>query len=420
MKSTIKRITSLLLVFCLLSTLTVTTMPTSTTIVEAAQTKTITVGKHKVKILSKQKKTVEYVGTKSKKATITIPDTVKVKGKTYRVTKVGNYALANNKKVKTINVGKNVTVIGKGAFQNCTKLKTVVLQSKNLKKIGANAFENDKKLTKVVVNSTKLKTVGDNALKGTNAKLKIEVPENKTTIYTKLFDDKGNTKTIVKEHTHKWERVYGTRMEQQYAEDGTTNDYSKPIYENKWVEGETHTFDYAITPEMWNAKYGANCTDKLKIYETHRATNQYVTQTVHDLFPEHYPTVGALAPIDVYILVDKYNELNGTDWEWRHTTYGENSCEQCDFDSLPYEYNPEEVFCERCLAQVKFIRWFVNDCGIPNPAIVRTVSYQVISGYKTQGHYEKVIVGYEQLPEIEVKYVKYYKCYCGSTAKEIN
>lgn len=429
MKNTIKKVTAFLLTLCLITTLAVASVPTSIATVDAAQTKTITVGKHKVKILSKKKKTAEYVGTKSKKTTVTIPATVKVKGKTYKITKVGNYALANNKKVKTINVGKNVTVIGKGAFRNCTKLKTVVLQSKNLKKIGANAFENDKKLTKVVVNSTKLKTVGDNALKGTNSKLKIEVPENKTTIYTKLFDDKGNTKTIVKEHTHKWERVYGTRMEQQYAEDGTTNDYSKPIYENKWVEGETHMFDYAITPEMWNAKYGANCTDKSKIYETHIETTQYVNQYVHDLFPEHYPKVGALAKIDCYILIDKYNNMNGTNWTWMDRFYCENSCEKCNmkeiYDSVPYD-DPQRaekinaLLCERCQAQGKFIRWLVNDCAIPAPAVVQTRSYQVISGYKTQGHYEKVIVGYEQLPKIEVKYVKYYKCYCGSTAKKIN
>ena len=419
MKTKIRKVLTLLLVACILSTTSVASVPTSIATVEAAQSKTITVGKHKVKILSKKKKTAEYVGTKSKKTTVTIPATVKVKGKTYKITKVGNYALANNKKVKTINIGANVTVIGKGAFKNCTKLKTVVLQSKNLKKIGANAFENDKKLTKIVVNSTKLKTVGNNALKGTNSKLKIEVPENKTTVYTKLFDDKGNTRTIVKEHTHKWERVYGTRKEQQYAEDGTTNDYSKPIYENKWIEGETHTFDYAITPEMWNAKYGANCTDKLKIYETHRATNQYVTQTVHDLFPEHYPTVGALAMLDVYILIDKYNAMNGTSWTWADNCYSETSCEECNFEDLPWE-GYEQYLCDKCKAQCAFIRWLANDCGIPKPACVRTVSYQVISGYKTMGHYEKVIVGYEQLPEIEVKYVKYYKCYCGSTAKKIN
>ncbi len=370
----------------------------STTIkVDAAQTKTITVGKNKVKILSKSKMTAEYVGTKSKKSSVVIPDTVKVKGKNYKIVKVANNALANNKKVKQITVGANVTTIGKGAFQNCTKLKTIYIQSEKLKK------------------------VGKNALKGTSSKLKIEAPSNKKRAYSKLFGGKGNKKVAVKAHVHKWKKVYGTRMEQLYAEDGTTNDYSDPIFGDKWIEGEVHMFDYAITPEMWNAKYGENCHDKLRIYEMHRATNQYVTQTVHDLFPEHYPTVGVLAMLDVYILIDKYNELNGTSWTWADNCYHEGSCEECNmreiYDSVPYN-DPQRsekinaLLCERCQAQGKFIRWLVNDCGIPKPAIVQTRSLQVVAGYQDLGHYE--IIGYEQLPEIEVEYVKYHKCVCGS------
>ena len=58
---------------------------------------------------------------------ITVPATVKVSGKTYKVTAVSANAFKGCKKLTSVTIGKNVTSIGKKAFYKCSKLKTVII-----------------------------------------------------------------------------------------------------------------------------------------------------------------------------------------------------------------------------------------------------------------------------------------------------
>lgn len=156
---------------------------------------------YKVTKSTSSQKEVTYVKPKSKNETsVSIPDTIKISGFTYKVTSVAANALANNKKVTKITVGKNVTSIGKNAFKKCTKLKTVTLKSTSLKSIGSNAFYGDKNLKNITIKSSKLTStsVGKNAFKGTNKKLTIKVPKKKVSSYKKFLKKKGNTKITVK------------------------------------------------------------------------------------------------------------------------------------------------------------------------------------------------------------------------------
>ena len=83
------------------------------------------------------------------KAKATVPATLTVKGVTYKVTSLGAKSLSNWKKVKTIVLSENVDTIHKATFQNCKKLRTIVV--KNTKPINfyAKAFKgvNTKKIT---------------------------------------------------------------------------------------------------------------------------------------------------------------------------------------------------------------------------------------------------------------------------------
>ena len=139
----------------------------------------VTVSGQKYEVTNNSKKTVAYVAAKgSKKASVSVPATVKVKvdGKkvTYKVTSIKDKAFKGNKKIKTITVSKNITSIGKDAFKNCGKLKTIVIKSTNITK------------------------VGKDALKGTAKNLVIKVPANKVSAYKKLFKNKGNNSIIIK------------------------------------------------------------------------------------------------------------------------------------------------------------------------------------------------------------------------------
>ena len=59
--------------------------------------------------------------------TLTIPETVNIQGKNYKVTELGKQAAKNCKKLTQVTVGKNVTKIGRNAFRGCSKLKRIRL-----------------------------------------------------------------------------------------------------------------------------------------------------------------------------------------------------------------------------------------------------------------------------------------------------
>ncbi|MBR5178194.1 MAG: leucine-rich repeat protein [Lachnospiraceae bacterium] len=87
------------------------------------------------------KKTVSFVSTKNTTATkLTIPNTVKYKGTTYKVTKIEASALKGNKSIKKLIIGTDVKTIGKKAFYNCSKLKNITIKGTNITSIGKSSF----------------------------------------------------------------------------------------------------------------------------------------------------------------------------------------------------------------------------------------------------------------------------------------
>ena len=132
---------------------------------------TYTVGAYKYKITNKSE--VAFVGLK--KATtkkVVIAGTVKIGGKTFKVTSIADGALQKKTKVTSVIIGATVKKIGKNAFNGCKKLKTITIKS------------------------TKLSSVGKNALKGINSKVTIKVPSKKFTAYKKLLKGKGQSSKV--------------------------------------------------------------------------------------------------------------------------------------------------------------------------------------------------------------------------------
>ncbi len=117
--------------------------------------------------------TVTYAAPKNKKVkSVTIPATVTIDGITYDVTDVSKNAFKNCKKLKKVNVGKNITSIGKNSFYNCTSLKKIVIKSKSITSIGKNSFKN----------------INSNAV--------IKVPKSKYKAYKKLFKKSKLSSTV--------------------------------------------------------------------------------------------------------------------------------------------------------------------------------------------------------------------------------
>lgn len=126
------------------------------------------------------------------KSSVKIAKTIKANGKTYKVTVIAANALKGNKKVTSVSIGSNVEKIGKKAFANCKKLKTVTVNGNKLKTIGQSAFSGDKKLKTVNLKKVKtLKTVGKSAFKGVSKKITVRVPKNKKAAYVRIFKKGG-------------------------------------------------------------------------------------------------------------------------------------------------------------------------------------------------------------------------------------
>ncbi|WP_022762101.1 leucine-rich repeat protein [Butyrivibrio sp. AD3002] len=116
------------------------------------------------------KEAVTYAKPESNKvASATIPDTITIDNKEYKVTEIAANAFKNNKKLKKITIGKNINKIGANAFFGCKNLKNIKFKTVLLTK----------------------KSVGKNAFKGVNAKAKAKVPKKVLKAYKKFLPGKG-------------------------------------------------------------------------------------------------------------------------------------------------------------------------------------------------------------------------------------
>lgn len=127
---------------------------------------------YKVTNSGRNRSTVEFTAMQKSETNITIPNTVKIAGITYKVTSIAKNAFKNNKNLKRITINGNVTKINANAFSGCTNLKTIKIKSKNLKSVGKNAF------------------------KGISPKAKIKVPSEYLEEYKKLLAKKGQKSSV--------------------------------------------------------------------------------------------------------------------------------------------------------------------------------------------------------------------------------
>lgn len=117
--------------------------------------------------------TLIYMGTCNDVAKVTIPDSVKIGGATFKVTSITEGAFYEyNSKLSTVVIGKNIKHIGKESFKECKKLKSITIKSTNLEKIGADAFQD------------------------INAKAKIKVPKKKIDKYTNMIIKAGTPSKV--------------------------------------------------------------------------------------------------------------------------------------------------------------------------------------------------------------------------------
>ncbi len=126
----------------------------------------------------------------------TVPKTITVNKKTYKVVGIGNEAFKDCKVLKEVKINGNVTYIGEKAFKGCIALETVVIGTK-VTKIEKEAFNKCSKLKKITIKSKKIKSFGKNAFNKINKKAVISVPKSKFKKYKKSIKKSKIAKTVI-------------------------------------------------------------------------------------------------------------------------------------------------------------------------------------------------------------------------------
>ncbi len=96
------------------------------------------------------KTAVQLKKVASSKKTLVIPNTITAAGKKYSVTSIANKA-CSGRNITKVTISKNMKKIGKKAFANCKKLKTVIIKSTGITSIGKQAFYKTSQKIKVTL-----------------------------------------------------------------------------------------------------------------------------------------------------------------------------------------------------------------------------------------------------------------------------
>ena len=101
----------------------------------------VTVSGVTYRIANKKTRTAAAVSAKKTLKTAIIPATVKIDGKTYKVTAVGKNAFAGCNKLKRLTLGANITAVREGAFKDSALLDEVMVKSSKIKKFDLYSFD---------------------------------------------------------------------------------------------------------------------------------------------------------------------------------------------------------------------------------------------------------------------------------------
>ena len=138
---------------------------------------------------------VTYSGPINKNLTfVSIPSTIRIGDYTCKVTGIGKRAFYNCKKLKSVTIGSQVKSIGTEAFRNCTSLKTVKMGS-SVESIGKKAFYNCSRLSSLTLGEN-VSSISDYAFYKCTSLSRVKLPSKLTYIKTGTFKGCEKLKSI--------------------------------------------------------------------------------------------------------------------------------------------------------------------------------------------------------------------------------
>ena len=174
------------------------------------------------KILSSQELTLEVTreseGSISYSESVTIPETIEYRNRTFTVTSIGDYAFYNCSNLKEVTISSKISQIGKCAFYGCSLLSEINIPN-NVASIGGGAFQKCRNLTSISLPSelkeipngllsdcTNLNEIaiplnvhyiGNRAFQGCSSLSSITIPGSVTSMGEDVFVDCSNLKKVI-------------------------------------------------------------------------------------------------------------------------------------------------------------------------------------------------------------------------------
>lgn len=126
---------------------------------------------------------------------IDIPSKVKIDGKVYKVTSIGDKAFDGCSSLTSIKIPEGVTKIGNNAFADCSSLKSIKIPE-NVTSIGDEAFVDCNSLTSIKIPEG-VTNIGRNAFEGCSSLTSITIPKGVTSIDYQAFKGCKNLDVVI-------------------------------------------------------------------------------------------------------------------------------------------------------------------------------------------------------------------------------
>lgn len=170
-----------------------------------------------------------------------IPQTVKIDGAEYTVTKIDVAAFSDCKTIESVDIPETVTIVEQQAFKNCSNIKNIYTHN-SIKSIGGSAFRNCSALDKFIFDDT-TQIICDNAFAGCTALKTVIVPAATELIGNLAFSDCSSLEEINADIRNKF---FSSADGVLYGKSGT---YNKSVGQSN-AESESDMLRSVMPPDV--------------------------------------------------------------------------------------------------------------------------------------------------------------------------
>ena len=187
---------------------------------------------------------------------VSIPESVPFRGKTYQVTSIGDYAFYYCKNLTSISIPSTVTALGSKAFYNCASLTKLTIPN-SVTTIGHDCLAQATRLTDLTIGNS-VETIDDYAFYNCYALTSVTIPASVNTIGGYAFYNCTALTTVNSRRTIPPTIQYSTFSTSTYdnatlhVPGNSATVYSTANYWKKFANIQAHDYDFAVNGIYYN------------------------------------------------------------------------------------------------------------------------------------------------------------------------